>query len=125
VRSWWGSSDTLGPTVNTRYWMFESLMYQMLVSGRGILYEFSKDDGFMCSQCDWNEIKVLCIEMKSNNCDWEIDPCNLVCSFDWIVYIIKFYFSLTYSFSCFVSIAMIVLCTWAYDYIGAGEPRRL
>jgi len=29
----------------------------------------SEDDEFMCSQCDWNEIKMLWIEMKSNDYD--------------------------------------------------------
>ena len=34
-----------------------------------------EDDGFMCGQCDWNEIKVLWIVMKLNDYDWKIDPC--------------------------------------------------
>ena len=78
------------------------------------------------STMDWNEIKVLWIEMKFNDCDWEIDPCNLVCYFDWIVYIIKNLFSLAYPcFSCCAWTTMTILCTRENNYTGAGESERL
>jgi len=65
----------------------------------------TKDNRSICNHCDWNEIKstkdwkkikVLwnkwiyeeSIWMKWKWPDWKIDPCNLVCSFDWIVYVI-------------------------------------
>jgi len=77
----------------------------------------------MCrSMWDLCDCVYVGIWRRLNN--WEIDHCNLIFSFDLIVYIIIF--SLAYScFSCCVWTAMIVIRIQADNHTDVGGLERL